>query len=381
MTTENRPIRVLEVVPRFFPDLGGTESHVHEVTRRLAPSADLDITVLATDRTGRLAPTERTAEGFDVIRRRSYPRKRDYYIAPGIVEVISKGNWDLVHLQGVHTFVPIFGMLAARRAGIPYVLTFHTGGHSSAMRTGIRGLQWKVLTPLLRGATTLIAVSRFEKRRFVEATGIDPEKFVVIMNGGSLPQLDEPVPPVPGRVVSSGRLERYKGHHRAIEALPVLRQADPQAHLVVLGGGPYEPELRALAARLDVAEHVQIRQIDPRDRGAMAAELSAAQVVAALSDYEAHPVGVMEAVTMGVPVVGFDVAGIGDLVEDGLVRGLPTTATPAAVAEALAAAMAAGRSMPGDDVVMPTWETCAEQLGQVYRDAVHDARPWRPVAS
>ena len=194
----DRPIRVLEVVPRFFPDLGGTESHVHEVTRRLTQHEDLDITVLATDRTGRLAPTERTAEGFDVIRRRSYPKTRDYYFAPGIVEVISKGDWDLVHFQGVHTLVPVVGMLAARRAGIPYVLTFHTGGHSSSVRSGIRGVQWKVLTPLLRGATKLVAVSRYEKRRFVDATGIPADRFVVIHNGGSLPALDAPVNRCPG---------------------------------------------------------------------------------------------------------------------------------------------------------------------------------------
>ena len=53
-------------------------------------------------------------------------------------------------------------------------------------------------------------------------------------------------------MLSSGRLERYKGHHRAIEALPLLRSTHPDAHLVILGGGPYEAELRALAERLGV---------------------------------------------------------------------------------------------------------------------------------
>ena len=45
--------------------------------------------------------------------------------------------------------------------------------------------------------------------------------------------------------------------------------------------------------------------------------------MAALSEYEAHPVAVMEALALGVPAVGLDTAGIGDLVQDGLVRGVP----------------------------------------------------------
>ena len=242
--------------------------------------------MLATDRSRSLPRSERATEGFEIIRRNSYPRSRDYYIAPGIAGVIADGEWDLVHFQGVHTFVPIVGMIAARRARKPYVLTFHSGGHSSSSRSSIRDLQWRVLTPLLRGASRLIAVSRYERSRFESATGIDSSRFTVIRNGGSLPELPEAVEAVPGRVVSSGRLEKYKGHHRVIEALPALRRRVPDAHLVILGGGEYEMTLRALAARLGVADHVQIYQVAPRERSAMAAELVSAQVLAALSDYE-----------------------------------------------------------------------------------------------
>ena len=55
----------------------------------------------------------------------------------------------------------------------------------------LRGLQWTVLTPLLRRASALVAVSRFERGHFSAATGIDPSRFSVIPNGGALP----PFPP------------------------------------------------------------------------------------------------------------------------------------------------------------------------------------------
>ena len=130
------------------------------------------------------------------------------------------------------------------------------------------------------------------------------------------------VRPSAGRIVSSGRLEQYKGHHRAIEALPLVRRRVPEAR----PGHPRQwgarAELHALASRYGVADAVEIRHLPPSDRGAWPASLARPVVMAALSTYEAHPVGVMEAVAIGLPVVGFDVAGIGDLVEDGLVTGI-----------------------------------------------------------
>ena len=119
-----------------------------------------------------------------------------------------------------------------------------------------------------------------------------------------------------------------------------------------------------------------IRQVDPRDRGAMARELAAAQVMAALSDYEAHPVGVMEALTLGVPVVGFDVAGH-RRPRRGRAGAAACRRTPAApaIAAALAAALDSDAPRGRPDLDLPTWEPCAEQLGEVYRATVRGTRP------
>ncbi len=364
----DRPLRVLQVVQRFFPELGGLETHVAEVSRRLDARPDIAITVLTTDRSGEL-PRADTIDGYPVVRRRSWPRERDYYLSPGIATVIARGDWDVIHVQGVHTFTPPVAMLAALAGRAPYVLTFHSGGHSSAGRDRIRGTQWKVLAPLLSRAGQLIAVSRFERRRFAEATGIDPSRFVVIQNGGALPPVVGDVPVVPGRFLSSGRLEQYKGHHLAIQALPRVRRQIPDAHLVILGRGPYEQQLRDLAAEYDVSELVTFRHVPPDDRSAMARELAQAQLMVAFSQYEAHPVAIMEAVASGLPVLGFDIAGTGDLVEDGLVDGLAPDVGPEPIANAIAARLRADRNRPRvrPDFTLPTWETCADQLAQVYR--------------
>ena len=364
--TGTRPVRVLEVAAEFLPNLGGVEAHTNEVTRRLATRDEFDLTVFATDRDGAYPRSERM-DGFGVVRRRAWPRGRDWYLSPGLPGVIRRGGWDVVHFQGVHTFVPIVGMAAARAAGIPYLLTFHSGGSSHGWRNAIRGTQWKAISPLLRDADRLVAVSRFERGLFEGATGIGADHFTVIRNGGSLPEVPGDVEVVPDRVLTVGRLERYKGHHRAIEMLPALRRRRPAAVLRVLGGGPYEPELRALVERLGLGAVVQFASVPVGDRAAMARELASAAAVVALSEYEAHPVAVMEAVVVGVPVVGFDVAGIGDLVEDGMVAGVPPTAGADEVAARLDAVMTATAGAPRvPPADLPTWEQSADALGELY---------------
>jgi glycosyltransferase involved in cell wall biosynthesis len=365
-----RPRRVLVVTPRYLPELGGIEQHVHETATRIARRDDIELTVLTTDRTGRL-PAVEDGRGFTVRRVRAYPRGRDYYVAPGLGRVIRAGGYGLVHAQGIHTAVPVLAMRAARRAGIPYVVSLHTGGHSSGLRNRLRTAQWRALAPWLRGAAAVVAVSRFEREVFQDACGLDPARMRMVRNGGDLAA---GLPPhrgtaVPGRIVSSGRLERYKGHHRVIDALPLVRRTVPDATLHILGAGPYEGALRTRVKALGLEQSVTIEYIAPADRGRMAAALGQASVLAALSDYEAHPVAVMEALTLGVPVVGLHTAGVGDLAENGLVLGVPADAAPADIARSLVASLRGGQAAPSAGrpvAALPTWDDTAAELAEVY---------------
>ena len=361
--TLDRPLRILMVCPRFLPETGGTETHVYEVTRRLAALGDFEITVLATDRSRRL-PRKDVIEGVAVMRVPSWPRSRDYYLAPGIPAVIRQRRWDLVHCQGIHTPVPLLAMLSAQRAGLPYLVTFHTGGHSSRLRNAMRTTQWRLAGPLLRNAVALIAVSRFEAVALARHARLGDKRVIVIRNGGALPSPRTGTVAVPGRIVSSGRLERYKGHHRVIEALPHVMREIPEAHLLILGSGPYEGDLYKLARHLGVSDRVSIKHVAPTDRQSMATMLAESSVVAALSDYEAHPVAVMEALCVARPVVGYDIAGIGELFAAGWVHGVPHGAPAAAVAQELVKAMSSPPLV--DPAQLPSWESCADQLAHVY---------------
>ncbi len=366
----DRPLRLAVATARYFPFMGGVETHVFEVCRRLAQH-DVDVTVLTADPSGQLPPEE-NVDGVQVRRLRAWPAQRDYYFAPGIYRAIRHGRWDLVHVQGCHTLVAPLAMLAARRAGIPYLVTFHTGGHSSRLRHALRGAQWTALAPLLRGADRLVGVSQFEAELFRRRLRLPVGRISVVPNGAELPTVEPALasgsPDAP-LVVSLGRLERYKGHQRAIAALPALRERLPGARLLILGSGPYERELRKQALRLGVTDAVQIAAIPAAERGRLAATLQGASLITLLSEYEAHPVAVMEALALGRPVLVADTTGLHELAERGLARAVPLELPPAALAQAMAEQIARPGAAP---IALPTWDGCARRLLALYHDVLEE---------
>ena len=178
-------------------------------------------------------------EGVTVRRVRAWPANRDYYFAPEIGRIVREGEWDLVHLQSYHTLVAPITMAAAQRAHVPYVVTFHPGGHTSQLRNRLRGVQQLLLRPLLAGAERLIAVARFELEMFSRRLHLPHDKFVHIPNGCDIkaPDLAPDAVHKNGTIASVGRLERYKGHHHVVAALPYVLQERPDAHLVDCGHG------------------------------------------------------------------------------------------------------------------------------------------------
>lgn len=366
-----RPLRIAMPTARAVPEIGGIESHVAEVATRLA-AAGHTVTVLATDRERRL-PTHEVVDGVRLRRFAAFPASRDWYFSPALAWGLLRGRWDLVHVQGIHTLVPPLAMLAALLRRVPFVVTFHTGGSSSALRTRARRWQFALLAPLLRRAAHLVAVSEFEARRFEGVLGWPEGQIQVIRNGGSLPTPDGAVEPDPDLIISPGRLERYKGHHRVVAALPTLLRTRPGAHVEILGSGPYQGELLTLAERLGVADRVRVRFIPPPDRLEMARSLARAGVVALLSDYEAHPVAVMEALTVDRPVVVATTSGLSELVTAGWARGVEVDAP----VETVAAVIAAQLDTPiGPELSeLPTWETSVAGLEHVYASVARTPAP------
>jgi glycogen synthase len=362
------PLRVLTVTPRSPLGHGGVERHVMEVTRRMA-AAGLTVEVLCADPELR-RPETRAAHGVEIRVVPAHPRKRDYYLAPRIWTEMGRRRWDLVHIQSFHTLVAPLAMLRARNLGIPYVVTFHGGGHSSELRNRMRRFQRRLLRPLLGRASRLVAVARFEIDLYGHELRLPAERFALIPNGTdvSLAGGSDPGQADGAALATIGRLERYKGHHRVIAALPHVLEKRPDARLLVVGEGPYGPALRRQASELGVGDRVSFTSVPAGDPDGMARLLGRVALVVLLSEFETHPLVALEAAAARRRLLVADRGGLAELAEDGFARTIPVDASPEAVAEAIVEELA--RPAPDRSPKLTTWDECAQALIELYRSVV-----------
>ncbi len=356
------------VTPKYLPHLGGIESHVHEVAQRMS-AAGHEITVLTIAIDAALPASERQG---DVLVKRfpAMPSWTDLYLSPALARQIRQGGYDLVHMQGVHTLLAPMTLATAQRAGIPTVLTFHSGGNSSRLRTAIREMQWQAQRPVLRRSTALVAVCQYEVDQFGRRLGVAPETIRLIRNGaGPLVVDEDSAPNVRGAplVCSVGRLERYKGHQRVIAAMPALLKRSPGAHLAVVGRGPYERHLREMVSQLGLERAVTLTSFDGAQRGELGALVRASDVVVLLSEYEANPVAVMEALALGRKVVVAATSGLTELAANGYATAVPISVSPDELARVLMSVVAGPDGSAPD---LPTWDRCVEELLGLYADVV-----------
>ena len=361
--------RVLMVTPRSPLAQGGVERHVMEVSRRMA-AAGAHVEVICTDPELGAAKSE-TRDGVLTRTLRAWPRGRDWYFAPGVWREMGREKWDVVHVQSYHTLVAPLAMLRALVLRVPYVVTFHGGGHSSELRNRSRGLQMRLLRPLLRRAARLVAIARFEVEEYGPALGVPPERFADIPNGTDLSFSDaglataEPATPT---LASVGRLERYKGHHRVLEAFPLILEREPEARLLIVGKGPYEDELRRLAEELGVAERVEITSVPSDDPGGMAALLGRVSLVVLMSEFESHPLVALEAAAARRRLLVAEAGGLKEIAADGFGRGIPLDSTPEQIAAAAIEEL--GKPLPQRSPSLASWDQCATALLDLYGSVI-----------
>jgi len=361
-------MRVAMVTARYLPEMGGTEIHTYESAKRLG-QLGADVTVITTASRPRRAREEVNPAGIPVIKVRAWPKRSDLFFAPGLLRALRSVRPDLVHVQGFHTLVAPLTMLASRRLGVRYVVTLHSGGHSSRLRTALRPLQTRLLRPLLAGAVTLVAGSRFEAVQFARWLGLPLDRITVLPSGVDLPLPHdfEAGPRQHRLILSVGRLENYKGHQAAIRALPELRRRYPDVRLRIAGRGSYEAQLRRLAERLGVADLVEIAPVPSGRRDDMARLLVRADVVVSFSSYESQGIAMQEALALGRPLVVSDVGALAELPAHENVRLVSRNAGSGEIVEAVSAMLDAAEVAAPE---MPTWDGCAAGLLDIYRHAL-----------
>jgi glycosyltransferase involved in cell wall biosynthesis len=139
---------------------------------------------------------------------------------------------------------------------------------------------------------------------------------------------------VPNRIIAVGRLRKHKGFDYLIRAAALLAERGRDITVELVGDGTEREALRDLATELGIMERVQLRGwlSNPEVMRAMSQATILVHPSEGLGD--GLPNVVREAMAVGTPVVGSNVAGIPDALQDGCGVLVPPRDVPA-LADAL----------------------------------------------
>jgi len=217
---------------------------------------------------------------------------------------------DVVH---AHWWMP--GGWIASRLGVPYVVTCHG--------TDVRLLEkpfWRALAAsVMERAGAITTASEFLARdiaRFLPAVADKisvtsmPMDIELFARGASAQKASPP------RVLYAGNLIASKGVDVLIEAIAILRNRGVSCALRIVGAGPEEARLRALADARALGAAVTWSSFVSQH--ALPAEFGAATVTALVSRGQAEGLGLVlaEALLAGSAVVGTAAGGIPEVVVD-----------------------------------------------------------------
>jgi len=112
-------------------------------------------------------------------------------------------------------------------------------------------------------------------------------------------------------IISAGRLVPWKGFDMLITAIKDM----PGWRLIIAGDGPDKVRLEALAEELDVASRVEL--VGQLPRSELLAMIHRSHIFALLSTFESFSFQIVEAMSVGTPVIATHIGNISEIVEDG----------------------------------------------------------------
>jgi len=295
-----------------------------------------DVTVVGATRSDGDVPSELNGVPVKLFAaRRVLPRTGFAGIAaPGLGRWLSS-NWadfDVTHIHFGRDLVVLPVAAAARRRGLPYVMQTH-GMVVPSDHPLAAPLDAVCTRSVLRAARAVFYLNATEREQLTAVAGA----------GLNLVELQNGVPcyaaaaPRPGRpeVLFAARMHARKRPVAFVDMAKKLLEAGVDAKFTLIGHD--EGEGPALRAALLGERHITWEGALSLDE--IPARLAAAQVYVLPSVGEPHPMSVLEAMSVGLPVVVTDDCGLAPLVERsgcGIVTAPTVSALVAAVGSILA---------------------------------------------
>jgi glycosyltransferase involved in cell wall biosynthesis len=241
---------------------------------------------------------------------------------------------EVVHVQyATYFLIPayFFGLLTGR----PFIASCR----GSDLIYWSRHWFWKRAQRfLLENAAYVSAVSSQMASILVDQYHLSPKKVVIIPNAVDEEEInripkDSPERSKLKRVIFLGNLRAVKDPLAAIEAFRLLNRSMKDTELLVVGDGPLKKQAMEYVRTTGISDSVVFKGMVSHSEALKLLNSSDALVISSLS--EGNPNVVIEAMALGIPVVGTSVGGLRDLVIQGETGMLVEPQSPKRLADAL----------------------------------------------
>ena len=237
--------------------------------------------------------------------------KFDISVVDRLCKMIKDNDIDIIHTHGYKS--DIIGVWAARKAGIPCVVTPH--GFENAADIKLRLFIWAGCKAM-KYADKVVPLSK-QLLADVKKFNVPQDKLAYIQNGVNLSEVETVRLTKHERPASSiktigfvGQMISRKNIQALLRVFDRLYQQRQDIQLVFVGDGDSRPELETFAAQLPSNQAIQFLGF----RNDRLQQLRDFDLFVMSSTLEGIPRCLMEACAMAIPVSAFDIPGIDQLI-------------------------------------------------------------------
>ncbi len=216
---------------------------------------------------------------------------------------------DIVHCHS--SAAGLFGRLAVRN-NIPTIYTAHGWGFNIGVSSFQKWVAIAVENFLSRYTTRILCVSKFVRDLGVQYR-IAPKKLFQIIYNGIEPQEKKASADLHHRITFVGRLARPKLPLLLLKSLQYLpKEVQEKIQVSIVGDGPQRKSVEQYIKEQNIP-NVVLHGTLPREE--IFVILHDSDIFVLLSEWEGLPITILEAMSIGLPVIASDVGGISEAVD------------------------------------------------------------------
>jgi glycosyltransferase involved in cell wall biosynthesis len=329
-----KKLRVAQITPFYYPSIGGVQGVVKYISEELVKRNHyVDIITAYRDHGGRPTfniPKVEFHNGVKIFRYKSILDIGHMSLMPSLVRHLIKYKYDILHYH-VHrhphcNIAAFFGKMKSSVNILHGHGPFFEKGEVPKFKQFLYDFYDKIASvTTLKWTDKIFAFNKYEIDNFIRLTN-NPDKVCLILNAANSDSFLEydtsdflKKYQLQGKklIVCVGILNEAKRQDLLIEALPLIVKEIPTAFLLLVGpDGGYLKRVKALAEKLNVTKFYKyLGTVSDEEKNQA---LEAALVFTLVSDKDAYPLAIAEAMAHHTPVVATDARGPVSMVHDGL---------------------------------------------------------------